>query len=72
MDRRLGEHQSGRGGMYTRRHRPVTLLFREPHPDRAAAQRRELQLKTWPRAKKLKLAVAGDGVRGTAGRGPGP
>ena len=57
LQRRLREHQAGRGGAYTRRHRPVVLLYSEAQPDRRAAQRRELELKRWPHARKLALAA---------------
>ena len=54
--RRVKEHQAGCGGAYTRRHRPVALVYTEPQPDRRSAQRREFQIKHWPRVKKLALA----------------
>lgn len=55
LTRRLEEHASGKGGAYTRTRLPVTLLYREPHVDRAAAQRREERLKRWTKRKKLVL-----------------
>ena len=55
VERRLREHASGHGGAYTRSRRPVKLVYREAHPDRSQAQRREAELKRWPRAKKQLL-----------------
>lgn len=59
LDRRWQEHLTGRGGHYTRTNRPVRMAFAEPHPTRAAAERRERQLKGWTRRKKEAL-IAGD------------
>lgn len=55
MPRRFAEHAAGKGGAYTRGRRPVILVYREPQPDRSHAQRREAQIKGWPREKKLVL-----------------
>lgn len=63
VDRRLKEHNSGKGGKYTRMHRPVELLYKEVHPDRSIAQKRESQIKTWPREKKLALVKSERGKR---------
>jgi putative endonuclease len=58
LDRRLATHNAGRGSRYTRLRRPVKLVYWEEHPDRSSAQRRELAIKRWARARKLAL-VAG-------------
>ena len=55
---RVKVHNAGRGARYTRSRRPVRLRYWERHPDRAAAMRRERQLKRLPRAKKLSLIDA--------------
>jgi putative endonuclease len=52
---RVKVHNAGRGARYTRMHGPVKLVYAEEQPDRIAAQRRELEIKRWPREKKLKL-----------------
>jgi len=52
---RVAAHNAGRGGRYTRMHRPVKLVYVEECDSRAAAMKREAAIKTWPRAKKLKL-----------------
>lgn len=54
-DRRLRQHNAGRGAQYTRFRRPVRLAYLEAQPDRAAAMRRELALKALPRRRKLAL-----------------
>ena len=57
VERRLRQHNGelAGGARYTRGRRPVTLLWSEPHDDRAAAQGREAALKRLPRHAKLAL-----------------
>ena len=57
LGRRLRQHNGelAGGARYTRARRPVTLLWSEPHDDRAAAQGREAALKRLPRHAKLAL-----------------
>jgi putative endonuclease len=55
IHRRLKEHSSGKGGDYTRTHRPVELVHKETFQDRSSAQKREAQIKKWTRNKKLAL-----------------
>lgn len=45
LERRLAEHNAGRGAAYTRGRRPVALVYQEPQPDRASAMRREAEIK---------------------------
>jgi putative endonuclease len=55
VEKRVQAHNAGRGARYTRVHRPVKLVYAESQPTRAAAMKREASIKTWPRARKLKL-----------------
>ena len=55
VDRRFKEHQSGKGGHYTRSAGAVEIIYTERHKNRAEALRREAQLKGWRREKKLTL-----------------
>ena len=55
VERRVKAHNAGRGARYTRWHRPVKLVYVEAQPDRAAAMRREAEIKRWPRERKLQL-----------------
>lgn len=50
--RRLAQHNAGKGGAYTRSRRPAKMVFRESHASRSSAQRREAEIKAWPREKK--------------------
>ena len=54
-ERRVKEHNAGRGAYYTRWRRPVQLRYLEEAPDRSTAQRRENEIKKLPRHKKLSL-----------------
>lgn len=46
LQRRVQQHNTGRGGArYTRSRRPVELVYHETAPDRSTAQRREYQIK---------------------------
>jgi putative endonuclease len=58
VEQRVKVHNAGRGARYTRMHGPVKLVYFEELPDRVAAQKRELEIKRWPRDKKLKLITA--------------
>ncbi len=58
VTRRVAAHNAGRGGRYTRTHRPVTLVYQEEVPDRRAAMQRELVIKRYPRERKERL-IAG-------------
>lgn len=62
--RRLREHNgSGKGAKYTSARRPVALAYEESCASRSAAQRREYELRTFPRAEKERLAQAWGGER---------
>jgi len=53
--RRLKEHNSSKGGSYTRIRHPVKLIYKEIHLNRSKAQTREAQIKRWTKKKKLAL-----------------
>jgi len=55
LERRLGEHNAGRGARYTRARRPVTLAYSEQVADRSAALRREAEIRRLRRSDKLEL-----------------
>lgn len=55
LERRFDAHKSGKGGRYTRSRQVVRLVYTERHPDRSSALKREAQIKSWPRKKKLDL-----------------
>jgi putative endonuclease len=53
--RRFEEHKSGTGGHYTRSRGAVKILYTERVKTRSKALKREAEIKSWPRAKKLAL-----------------
>ncbi len=55
IERRLGEHQNGIKCAYTRRRRPVELVFSQCFTTREEAREAEKQIKGWSRQKKEAL-----------------
>ena len=55
VDRRVNEHNSGRGAKYTRSRLPVEAVYLEEAPDKSAALRREIAIKKLTRQQKLAL-----------------
>ncbi len=53
--RRLDEHNQGKGSDWTAERRPVRLVWTEAHPTLSSARQRENQLKRWSHSKKTKL-----------------
>ncbi len=53
--RRLEQHQRGVASKYTRVRLPVEPVYREPAPNRSAATRREMELKSLSRRAKIEL-----------------
>jgi putative endonuclease len=54
-NRRIKEHNAGRGALYTKWRRPVSLSYLEQVEDRSSALRREYTIKKLTRQKKLAL-----------------
>jgi predicted GIY-YIG superfamily endonuclease len=54
-DTRTSEHQLGMGSVYTRKRRPVVLVWADRFGTRAEALEAERKLKGWSRAKKEAL-----------------
>ena len=57
LERRVHEHQEGRGSAHTWRRRPVTLIWFERHESGESAARRERMIKGWTHAKKESLVA---------------
>lgn len=55
LDRRLAEHQAGKGAKYTRGRGPLKLVYREACRNRSTATKRELEIKAMSRVEKLAL-----------------
>lgn len=57
--RRFDQHKNGTGGHYTRAKKVVNIVYTEEHPDQSSALKREAQIKSWTRQKKLHLIRSG-------------
>ena len=55
LDKRLAEHQSGEGALFTKKHLPVELVYYEQFQRIVEAFEREQQVKGWNRKKKEAL-----------------
>jgi putative endonuclease len=55
VERRVGEHDAGEGAKYTRGRTPVEVIHTEAFGSRAAAMRREHEVKSLSRAAKERL-----------------
>lgn len=53
--RRLKEHRAGKASHYTSAKGAVKMVYTEKHKDRSQALKRESEIKSWPRQKKLDL-----------------
>jgi len=54
---RVERHTLGFGPEFTKKRRPVELIWRQEFKDSSAARKREIELKGWNRKKKLSLIV---------------
>ena len=55
LARRVWEHREGAADGFTRRYGLKRLVYAEEHNDILAAKQRELNMKHWPRAWKVRL-----------------
>ena len=55
LEKRLKLHNEGKASKYTRVRRPVKLVFSEKQKDKSQALKRELEIKSFSRQKKLAL-----------------
>lgn len=57
--RRFKEHKNGEGGHYTSSKRVIKILYTEQCKTRSEALKRESEIKSWRREKKLALVLNG-------------
>lgn len=55
LEKRLKDHNEGKGAKYTKARRPVTLVYHEVYETKEEAMRREYVIKQMTRAEKEKL-----------------
>jgi predicted GIY-YIG superfamily endonuclease len=53
----MRRHNSGAGAEFTARRRPVELIWSEGFRDSKAARKREKEIKSWSKEKKLRLVA---------------
>ena len=58
VKRRFKQHKNGEGGHYTGAKQAVKIVYTERHPDRSSASKREAEIKSWRREKKLNLITS--------------
>jgi putative endonuclease len=56
IDRRIHQHETGKGAKYTKGRAPFALLYAETHPSRSLALKREAEIKAFDKAAKRQLA----------------
>lgn len=59
LEKRIKQHQTGRGAKYTKAHLPVKLVYYESFPTKEEAMSREWAVKHLSRQEKLKLIAKG-------------
>ncbi len=58
IERRVSEHETGVGAKYTRGRGPLRLVYSEETADRSSATKREIEIKSLSKEKKLSLIDA--------------
>ena len=59
LAQRVATHNAGKGAKYTKIRRPVELVYQETYSTKSEALKREYEIKTFTRQKKLKLIKEG-------------
>ncbi|MFH4903812.1 GIY-YIG nuclease family protein [Staphylococcus cohnii] len=59
IEQRIAKHNSGQGAKYTKIRRPVELVYQEMFGTKSEAMKREYEIKTFSRQKKLQLISEG-------------
>ncbi len=54
-DARFSEHKNGKGGRYTRSHKALKRVYLEQLNSKSEALKKESQIKSWGRARKIKI-----------------
>lgn len=55
LEKRFSDHKNGKGGHYTRSHKPLRLIYQESFNTQSEALKRERQIKGWSREKKIRI-----------------
>ena len=55
LEKRIKDHNAGRGAKYTKARRPVVLVYKEEFPTKQEAMKREWEIKRLSRKEKLSM-----------------
>lgn len=53
--KRFLDHKNGKGGRYTKVHKPLKIIYLEKLNSKSQALKRELEIKSWTRERKIKV-----------------
>ena len=59
LDKRLADHENGKGAKYTRGRAPLKVIYTETHVDRSKASKREIEIKKLSSSEKETLIKQG-------------
>ncbi len=54
-EKRFIDHKNGKGGRYTRSHKPSKIIHLEKYQNKSDALKRENEIKSWNREEKIKI-----------------
>ena len=55
LEKRFLDHKNGKGGHYTRSHKPLKIIYSEQLASQSEALKREIQIKGWSREQKIRI-----------------
>lgn len=55
LEKRFLDHKNGKGGRYTRAHKPFKIIYSKKLPNQSEALKRERQIKDWSRGEKIRI-----------------
>jgi len=55
VEKRFKDHLEGKGARYTKSHKPQKIVYRESFSNKSNALKREVEIKSWTKAKKTDL-----------------
>jgi len=55
LEKRFTDHKNGKGAAYTKSHKPLKIVYSEQFQTKSEALKREIEIKSWSRKRKLRL-----------------
>lgn len=55
LEKRFLDHKAGKGGRYTRSHKPIEVIYSQQFNTRSESLKKEAEIKSWNREKKIKI-----------------